>query len=215
MPGVRAKVPGVLGHDGDAAVREGGRAEETGYETVQFADGDIAMAKALTAKQQVFVQEYLVDLNATQAAIRAGYSQKTAGWIGNQLLAKTHIAEAVQKAMAKREHRTEITQDMVLREYAKLAFLDPRRFYDDAGNLLPVKELPDDVAAALSSMEVVTERAGELEIAVRKIKFSDKKAALDSIARHLGMFKDKTELTGDSMVLNLVLNGPGTTRKAE
>ena len=173
------------------------------------------MAKALTAKQQVFVQEYLVDLNATQAAIRAGYSKRTAEWIGPQLLGKTHVAEAVQKAMAKREQRTEITQDMVLREYAKLAFLDPRRFYDDDGNLLHVKELPDDVAAALSSMEVVTERAGELEIAVRKIKFSDKKAALDSIARHLGMFKDKTELTGDSMILNLVLNGPGTTRKAE
>lgn len=71
------------------------------------------------------------------------------------------------------------------------------------------------LAAALSSMEVVTERAGELELAVRKIKFSDKKAALDSIARHLGMFKDKTELTGDFPVLNLVLNGPGITRKAE
>ena len=173
------------------------------------------MAKALTAKQQVFVQEYLVDLNATQAAIRAGYSKRTAGWIGPQLLGKTHIAEAVQGAMAKREERTEITQDRVLKEYAKLAFLDPRRFYDDDGQLLQVHELPEDVAAALSSMEVVTEKAGELEFAVRKIKFSDKKAALDSIARHLGMFKDKTELTGDFPVLNLVLNGPGITRKAE
>lgn len=173
------------------------------------------MAKALTAKQQVFVQEYLVDLNATQAAIRAGYSKRTAEWIGPQLLGKTHVSEAVQKAMAKREERTEITQDRVLKEYAKLAFLDPRRFYDDDGQLLQVHELPDDVAAALSSMEVVTEKAGDLELAVRKIKFSDKKAALDSIARHLGMFKDKTELTGDFPVLNLVLNGPGITRKAE
>ena len=173
------------------------------------------MMRPLTAKQKVFVQEYLVDLNATQAAIRAGYSQRTAGWIGPQLLGKTHIAEAVQGAMAKREERTEITQDRVLKEYAKLAFLDPRRFYDDDGQLLQVHELPEDVAAALSSMEVVTERAGELELAVRKIKFSDKKAALDSIARHLGMFKDKTELTGDFPVLNLVLNGPGITRKAE
>ena len=173
------------------------------------------MMRPLTAKQKVFVQEYLVDLNATQAAIRAGYSQRTAGWIGPQLLGKTHIAEAVQGAMAKREERTEITQDRVLKEYAKLAFLDPRRFYNEDGQLLQVHELPEDVAAALSSMEVVTERAGELELSVRKIKFSDKKAALDSIARHLGMFKDKTELTGDSMVLNLVLNGPGTTRKAE
>ena len=173
------------------------------------------MMRPLTAKQKVFVQEYLVDLNATQAAIRAGYSKRTAEWIGPQLLGKTHVSEAVQGAMAKREERTEITQDRVLKEYAKLAFLDPRRFYDEGGQLLQVHELPEDVAAALSSMEVVTERAGELELAVRKIKFSDKKAALDSIARHLGMFKDKTELTGSFPVLNLVLNGSGTTRKAE
>ena len=179
------------------------------------------MMRPLTAKQTVFVQEYLVDLNATQAAIRAGYSQRTAGWIGPQLLGKTHVAEAVQSAMAKREERTEITQDMVLREYAKLAFLDPRRFYDDQGNLISVHDLPEDVAAALASMEVVFERDGEGEngrpqfAAVRKIKFSDKKAALDSIARHLGMFKDKTELTGSFPVLNLVLNGSGITRKAE
>jgi len=177
--------------------------------------------KKLTAKQQVFVQEYLVDLNATQAAIRAGYSPKSARAYGAENLTKPDIAAALQEAMQKREERTEITQDMVLREYAKLAFLDPRRFYDDDGNLLPVKDLPDDVAAALASMEVVFERDGEDDkgrpqfAAVRKIKFSDKKAALDSIARHLGMFKDKTELTGDFPVLNLVLNGPGTTRKAE
>lgn len=179
------------------------------------------MAKALTAKQQVFVQEYLVDLNATQAAIRAGYSKRTAEWIGPQLLGKTHVAEAVHRAIAKREERTEITQDRVLKEYAKLAFLDPRRFYDENGNLIDIPDLDPDVAAALSAMEVTWERNGENEdgtpkfCAVRKIKFSDKKAALDSIARHLGMFKDKTELTGDFPVLKLVLNGPGITRKAE
>ena len=212
---MRAEVPHVLGLHWEQDVRPGRRAEQTEPGTDDVAVGVLKMAKALTAKQQVFVQEYLVDLNATQAAIRAGYSKRTAEWIGPQLLGKTHVSEAVQKAMAKREERTEITQDRVLKEYAKLAFLDPRRFYDDDGQLLQVHELPEDVAAALSSMEVVTERAGELELAVRKIKFSDKKAALDSIARHLGMFKDKTELTGDFPVLNLVLNGPGTTRKAE
>lgn len=177
--------------------------------------------KKLTAKQQLFVQEYLVDLNATQAAIRAKYSPKTASRIGPELLGKTCISEAIQAAMLKREQRTEITQDMVLREYAKLAFLDPRRFYDESGNLIDIPDLDGDVAAALSAMEVSWERAGEDEegkprfCAIRKIKFSDKKAALDSIARHLGMFKDKTELTGDFPVLNLVLNGPGTSRKAE
>ena len=156
----------------------------------------------LTPKQARFVEEYLVDLNATAAARRAGYSERMADKIGSQLLGKTRVAEAIQAAIDERSRRTEITADRVLQEYAKLAFLDPRRFYNDAGSLIPVHQLPDDVAAALAGMDVVTERAGKdadgnSEFAtVRKIKFADKKAALDSVARHLGMFSDKLELSG-------------------
>lgn len=177
------------------------------------------IVRKLTPKEKVFVDEYLVDLNPERAAKDAGYSKSVARtkaylWVSSSKH-KPHVFDAILNAQKRRSERTEITQDRVLKEYAKLAFLDPRRFYDDDGQLLQVHELPEDVAAALSSMEVVTEKAGDLELAVRKIKFSDKKAALDSIARHLGMFKDKTELTGDFPVLNLVLNGPGITRKAE
>ena len=68
----------------------------------------------VTPKQVAFVDEYLIDLNATQAAIRAGYSAKTAGWIGPQLLGKTHISEAIAIRMGDRQKRTEITQDLVL-----------------------------------------------------------------------------------------------------
>lgn len=156
----------------------------------------------LTPKQQRFVDEYLIDLNATQAAIRAGYSEKTANEQGSQLLAKLSISESIAAAMKKREQRTEITQDRVLQEYAKLAFLDPRRFYNEKGGLIPVHELPGDVAAALAGMEVVLQRAGKDADGnqefddVKKIKFIDKKGALDSLARHLGMFVDKTELSG-------------------
>lgn len=156
----------------------------------------------LTPKQARFVEEYLIDLNATAAARRAGYSEKMADKIGSQLLGKTRVAEAIQAAMDERSKRTGITQDRVLQEYAKIAFLDPRRFYDATGNLIPVHKLPEDVAAALAGMDVVTERTGKdadgnSEFAtVRKIKFTDKKAALDSVARHLGMFNDKLELSG-------------------
>jgi phage terminase small subunit len=156
----------------------------------------------LTAKQQRFVDEYLIDLNATQAAIRAGYSEKTARQIGEQNLSKLDIQEAIRARMKDREQRTKITQDMVLQEYAKIAFLDPRRFYDENGALIPVQKLPADVAAALSAMEVVVERNGQNEDGspsfadVKKIKFADKKGALDSVARHLGMFNDKMALTG-------------------
>lgn len=80
---------------------------------------------ALTAKQKRFVQEYLVDLNATQAAIRAGYSAKTASETGYDNLRKPQIAAAIEKAMNKREKRTEITQDMVLQRWWTIATADP------------------------------------------------------------------------------------------
>jgi phage terminase small subunit len=159
---------------------------------------------ALTAKQTRFVEEYLVDLNATQAAIRAGYSKKTAGQIGDENLKKPEIAQAIAAAQQKRSQRTEITQDMVLREYAKIAFADIRkvakwgesvlvRTEDDEGAkevalkhtvaLLASDSLDDDTAAAV---EEVSEGKQGL-----KIKMHDKKGALDSIARHLGMFVDR------------------------
>lgn len=89
------------------------------------------MAAKLTPKQQCFVNEYLIDLNATQAAIRAGYSEKTANRIGPQLLVKTCISEEIQKAMKRREERTEITADMVVKELKKIA-LDEAADYTDS-----------------------------------------------------------------------------------
>lgn len=79
---------------------------------------------ALTEKQKAFVQEYLVDLNATAAAKRAGYSEKTADRIGPELLGKTCVSEAIQKAMQSRQQRTQVTQDMVVQEISKVAFKD-------------------------------------------------------------------------------------------
>lgn len=156
---------------------------------------------ALTAKQERFVAEYLIDLNATQAAIRAGYSAKTAQIIGFENLSKPIIAAAIDAAMKARSERTEVTQDRVLAEYAKLAFLDPRRFYTESGGLIPVPQLPADVAAALSGMKVTAgkpSRDGESDAGadVVEIKFADKKGALDSVARHLGMFNDRLHVDG-------------------
>lgn len=154
----------------------------------------------LTPKQQRFADEYLIDLNATAAYKRAGYmAQGNAAEVtASQLLRNPKVADYVNKRMKDRESRTEITQDMVLAEYAKLAFLDPRRFYDKNGGLIPVPLLPADVAAALAGMEVTVERSncedGPTFADVKKIKFIDKKGALDSVARHLGMFIDRSEV---------------------
>ena len=112
---------------------------------------------ALNDKQQRFVDEYLKDLNATQAAIRAGYSAKTAYAIAEKLLRKVEIQQAVQDAKKARSERTEINQDRVLQELARLAFFDPRKMFHGDGSPKAIHELDDDTAAAVSGLNVVVE----------------------------------------------------------
>lgn len=158
------------------------------------------MKGELTPKQKRFVEEYLIDLNATQAAIRAGYSAKTANEQGAQNLAKLSIAKAIQEAMDKRSKKAEITHEKVIAEIAKLAFADIRNIFDEYGNLLPVHMLPESISGSISSVEVVTSKIPggeptEVEHTAR-IKFWDKKGSLELLGRHLKLFTDKTELTG-------------------
>lgn len=151
--------------------------------------------RKLTPKQARFVDEYLVDLNATQAAIRAGYSKKTAGQIGERLLKKVEIQQALAERMKAREKRTEITQDMVLRELAKIAFGDQRRVMEwgPAGvKLRDSTQITDDEAAIVAEVsETITANGGTL-----KLKTHDKVGALKLLGDHLGMFKQQVELTG-------------------
>lgn len=152
------------------------------------------MAK-LTPKQQRFVEEYLVDLNATQAAIRAGYSAKTANEQGARLLANVSVQAAITERMKARQERTEITQDRVLAELAKIAFGDQRRVmtWGPTGvKLRDSEQLTGDEAAIVAEVsESVTAAGGSL-----KLKTHDKVGALKLLGEHLGMFKQKVELTG-------------------
>ena len=153
--------------------------------------------RPLTPKQKIFVAEYLVDLNATQAAIRAGYSSRTAEWIGPQLLGKTHVAEEIRAAMAAREKRTEITQDRVLKELAKLGFSNMADYMmvgEDGKPMLDWARLTRDQAAAI--VEVTVENVGEL-VTKTKFKLADKRASLVDIGKHLGMFVDRKEVKAD------------------
>ena len=147
------------------------------------------MAARLTDRQQRIVSEYLIDLNATQAAIRAGYSKKTADRIGPELLGKTCVSEAIQAAKDARSKRTEITQDRVLEEYARIAFFDPRKMFDADGNPLNISELDDDTAAAVAGLEVIKEFDSDTGVTsyTKKYKIANKLGALDSVAKHLGM----------------------------
>jgi phage terminase small subunit len=141
----------------------------------------------LTEKQKRFCDEYLIDLNATQAAIRAGYSRKTANEQGAQNLAKLSVQEYMREKQKSLANKLQITQEMVLEGYRRLAFYDVRKFYDENNNLLDVSKLDDETAFALTGVDVTEEKAMNVVTGyTKKIKMSDRKGALDSICRVLG-----------------------------
>lgn len=146
------------------------------------------LSAKLTKKQRLFVDEYLRDLNAAQAAIRAGYSQKTAKEIGCENLTKPNISAAISAAMADRAKRTEIDQDRVVLEIARLAFSDVRKLFD--GNRLKrMDEIDDATAAAISSVKVSTRQIGEGEVEhIAEIKLWPKTPAIEMAGKHVGLF---------------------------
>lgn len=150
----------------------------------------------MNAKQARFVAEYIVDLNATQAAKRAGYGERTAYSQGQRLLKDGEIQAAIAVAQQQRSERTQVTADMVVRELARIGFSDIRNHF--AGdNLIGIADLDDDAARAVASVEVVMKPGppaanGERETEyVHKIKLWDKKGALDTLAKHLGMLVER------------------------
>lgn len=147
---------------------------------------------AITEKQKKFVEEYLIDLNATQAAIRAGYSVKNAGKIGHELLEKTRISNEITKKIAERSRRTGINADRVLIELAKIAFVNADDVIESKDATLKENASRDDLAA-IQSIKVKTFGEDGVE---REIKFADKIKALDMLGRHLGMWNDKLQVSG-------------------
>lgn len=162
--------------------------------------------EGLTDKQRRFAEEYPIDFNATQAAIRAGYSKKTAGKIGYENLQKPEIQAAIAERVALLTKKTDTTQERILQEYARIGFADIRRavkwrselltevcdpdtgepagIYQNSVALVNSDELDDDTALAIS--EVKMDSRGGLSI-----KLHDKKAALDAMAKYHGMFDGK------------------------
>lgn len=146
----------------------------------------------MTKKQKRFVEEYLIDLNATQAAIRAGYSPDTAKSIGSENLTKPDIQARIAKAMAERSRRTGVNADRVIMELAKIAFVNASDVIDADTATVKADALPEDTAA-IQSVKVKTFGEDGLE---REIKMADKLKALELLGKHLGMFKDKVVLSG-------------------
>ena len=169
--------------------------------------------KKLTPKQKTFIQEYLIDMNATQAAIRAGYSKKTAYRTGADNLKKPQIQEAIRKAMQKRQARTEITQDMVVNELAKIGFAnigDYVSFTGEGDPFVDLSEMTEAQSAALSEIMVddYMDGRGEdaREIKRVKIKLCDKKGALVDLGKHLGMFRGDAGDADEPMPVKVEIN---------
>jgi phage terminase small subunit len=150
---------------------------------------------ALTPKQERFVAEYLIDLNATQAAIRAGYSEATAQEQGSRLLSNRMVAAAVAGKAEVIAAKLDITAERVLQAIAAVAFGDIRGMFDDYGALLRPGDWDDATAAAVDGIDIVTVAKGEGAVEhVAKIKRMDRLKALDMLARHLALYNDKIEV---------------------
>ena len=141
----------------------------------------------MTSKNQIFVHEYLIDLNATQAAMRAGYRRSYARRACYMLLRKPEIAKAVEDGMAARSRRLEIDGDRVMREYAKIAFANIGNLAvwgKDGVELRDHTEISEDDAAAIVELSIDGKHRG-------RIKLHDKRAALDALGRLVGAFKSR------------------------
>lgn len=156
----------------------------------------------LTDKQKRFVEEYLIDLNATQAAIRAGYKQSEyVDTNASKILENTRVKEAVDKAIAERSRRTGINQDRVIKELARIAFVNPHNLINSNDASIKTEASEDDLAC-IQSVRVKTSTSEGGSSTEREIRLNDKMKALELLGKHLGMFKDKMELDAD-MDLNI------------
>lgn len=175
----------------------------------------------LNPRQARFVAEYLLDLNATQAAIRAGYSPETANQQASRLLAHAKVANAIAKGKAARSRRTEITQDRVLLELARIAFADPRDYFVWGPRGVVVKPsttLTDEQAPAvaevsqtITGIETTIDDTGKevtSPLGTIRVKLADKQAALALLAKHVGGFVDRVEVIDPRQRLAELLGVP-------
>jgi phage terminase, small subunit len=164
----------------------------------------------LTDKQARFVDEYLVDLNATQAAIRAGYSAKTAQEQGSRLLSNVIVKNAIRERQEALKMKTEITQEWVVERYRRIVEgCDKRLFFRDDGSVKPPSEWSAEMGMAVAAFEVQELGDEGLAVSVSKLRFQDARAALDSLARHLGMFEEKVKLDVDVSLAERLVRARG------
>lgn len=159
------------------------------------------MAK-LTKKQKRFVEEYLIDLNATQAAIRAGYSVDTAAVIGCENLIKPNIQQEIAKAMAERSKRTGVNQDRVILELARLAFVKMTDIVNEKGEIK--NTATDDDLSCIEGIKYKHSDTDSGYSVEREVKIGSKIKALELLGKHLGMWNDKFDV---NIAVPIVISG--------
>lgn len=164
----------------------------------------------MNAKQALFVAEYRKDLNATQAAIRAGYSAKTAASQGERLLRNAEIAAAVAEKTQQQLDRADLTADRVLEEMRRLGFSNVQDLFDEHGDLRPIHLLTREQAACISSLEVVMKNAtsgdGKID-RVLKIKIWDKPKVMEMLGKHFALLTERVHHTADDQLIDALLAG--------
>lgn len=162
--------------------------------------------KKLTAKQELFCKEYLIDLNATQAAIRSGYSEKTAAKIGSENLIKPDIQSMIQMLFDERAERVELDSDYVLENLRKTYELDICDILtDDMKSFKPIKQWPKQWRISISGVDLLTAANSEgenVESIIKKIKWPDKVNVLEKIGKHvkIGAFSDNIKINSGADV---------------
>lgn len=187
---------------------------------------DGAKPAPLTGKEKRFVQEYLKDLNQTQAAVRAGYTKHpdAARSIASRLATKANISTAIALGMAERAKAVQVDAHFVISELKKIANVDIAQAYDANGNLLSFDQMPEDVRRSIAGVETVEEYEGFGKDRTwtgytKKVKFWPKDKALELLGKHIGMFTDKIEHSGPGgeplQAVQVIVTVPSNGREAK
>lgn len=165
----------------------------------------------LTPMQAAFVSHYVIEKNATEAAKKAGYSEKTAYAIGSENLKKPEIRSAIDEKFRQLNERLDFRADRVLLELARMVDVDIARAYDEKGNLLPIHQIPEDVRRCIESVETTDEmgppdpEGNPTMITVRKVKFVSRKSTVELALKHFKLLTDKVEHSGTIGLESLIV----------
>ena len=151
----------------------------------------------LNQRQEMFCREYIKDLNGTQAAIRAGYSPRTADRMAYELLKKPEIQAFVLQSKAERVEEVKVDANYVLKRLIEIDEMDVADILDDGGDFLPIRKWPKVWRTTLSGLDIAIINSGDTETILKKIKWPDKVKNLELLGKHIGVgaFTDKVDHT--------------------